>query len=512
MEIVADCQDYQLIKDKLSDRVWRLNNLYYIVDKKGRKVKFKLNWAQEKLLKNMWYFNVILKARQLGFTTFILIYFLDSCLFNSNHAAGVIAHTQDSAEDLFKNKVKFAYDNLPDWLKKLVKATEDSAKKLAFSNGSSFTVGVSLRSGTFQKLLISEYGKVSAKDPGKAKEIKTGALNTVEVGQQIFIESTAEGKSGEFYDICETSRKNEDDARPKTRLDPKFHFFAWFDNPEYALTDEESENVVISAEDEKYLRKFPHLTINQKAWYVVKKSTMKKDMKQEYPSTPNEAFEGSMEGAYFTKQMAQIRENGQITNVPYDSRYPVYTWWDIGQTRDMMAVWFFQYVEGRYNFIEYHESNAETTGSDGWDYYAKLLKETGYNFEKHVWPHDGNKRIQGKKVQTSKEIAEECGIRPIKVTKRTSNVHDDVTNFCRPILTKCYFDAKNCASGIIHLDNYKRRYDRINGMYLKEPEHNEASHCADGFRTFAMNVEKILKEKKQSDFDRPLGSRVKWKG
>ena len=31
----------------LADRHWRLNNLYWIVDAHGQKVKFKMNWAQE---------------------------------------------------------------------------------------------------------------------------------------------------------------------------------------------------------------------------------------------------------------------------------------------------------------------------------------------------------------------------------------------------------------------------------------------------------------------------------
>jgi hypothetical protein len=110
---------------------------------------------QEELYKNLWHFNVILKARQLGCTTFTLIYFLDSCLFNSNHAAGIIAHTQYDAENLFKNKVKFAYDNLPEWLKKERPTKSASASTLTFSNDSYITVGLSLRSGTFQKVLVS---------------------------------------------------------------------------------------------------------------------------------------------------------------------------------------------------------------------------------------------------------------------------------------------------------------------------------------------------------------------
>ena len=162
---MEQAQTYQKIKDKLSCRKWRISNLYYIKDKKGNKVLFKPNWAQQHLYDNLHYFNVILKARQLGFTTFVMIYFLDACLFNDNHSAGIIAHTQNDATDLFDNKIKYAYDNLPEWLRNARKAESNSARKLSFNNGSQIYTGVSLRSGTLQKLLVSEYGKISAKYP-----------------------------------------------------------------------------------------------------------------------------------------------------------------------------------------------------------------------------------------------------------------------------------------------------------------------------------------------------------
>ncbi len=178
----------------------RLNTLYYIQDKSGKKIRFKLNWTQQELYNNVWYCNVILKARQLGISTFICLLFLDRCLFNSNKSAGIIAHTMDDAQQLFR-KIKFAYDCLPEAIKKEITCDNDTAQMLKFSNGSSLRVGTSLRSSTFQYLHISEFGKICAKYPDKAEEIITGSLNTVAPGQYIFIESTAEGRDGYFYNI-----------------------------------------------------------------------------------------------------------------------------------------------------------------------------------------------------------------------------------------------------------------------------------------------------------------------
>lgn len=486
MTLTAEAQDYQRLKDLLSNREWRLNNLYYIKDKSGNRVLLKMNLAQQWLYSALWYFNVILKARQLGFTTFILIYFLDACLFNGNHAAGVIAHTKDDAQDLFDNKVKFAYDNLPDWLKKEISASTDSAKKLVFSNGSSFTVGTSLRSGTYQKLLVSEYGKVSAKYPEKAREIKTGALNTVEIGQQVFVESTAEGKSGEFFDLCEMARKLRDMNRQLTRAEPKFHFFAWFDNPDYALPDHEVALTPIPDDVSKYLDTMPTLTPNQRAWYAAKAAIMGPDMKREFPSTPEEAFEGSLEGAFYTNEMAKARRDGRIRKLIMDPAHPVFTFWDLG-LNDQMSILFGQIINNQPYFIDYHESNNE-----GWGYYAKLLQDKGYIYAKHFFPHDGNKRIRGAKVTTDREMAQELGIRPIEVVPVTTSVAADIRNYCKPTLALSTFDEENCSLIITRLDNYRKKWDKAVSMFTEEPLHDEASHGADAFRTAAVAFRKNM--------------------
>lgn len=477
-------QIIEAIKTKLKDKLWRLNNLYYIKDKAGKRVKFRLNWAQDSYHHAKHFFNVILKARQLGFSTFTLIDYLDDCLFSSNIAAGVIADTKDNAEDLFKNKVKFAYDNLPDWLKAERTATQDSARQLVFNNGSSFTIGTSLRSGTYQRLLVSEYGKISAKFPEKAREIKTGALNTVEAGQRITVESTAEGKTGEFFELCEQARKLKD--KPNlTRLQPKMHFYAWFDNPEYKLTDEETILTSISKEIQTYLEPF-NLTQNQIAWYAAKEAIMGDDMRREYPSTAEEAFEGSLEGAYYTRQMAELRKSNQITFVPYDRSYTVSTYWDIGKTRDQSSILFCQEINNKKCFIDYEERTNIT-----WDSYAILLKDKGYNYKTHYWPHDGNyKQVLQSEILTAKQLAERAGISPIVVIPVTKSVQDDIKNYCLPLLPQIWIDETKCALFIRRLDNYRKKWDKINSMWMEEHVHDEASHGADAFRTFAVQQAK----------------------
>lgn len=473
------------MKEKLKDRHWRLNNLYYIKDKSGKKIKFQCNWAQLDLYSNLHYFNVILKARQLGFTTFIMIYFLDACLFNSNHSAGVIAHTLDDAMKIFKEKVKFAYDNLPEWLKDARGAKSDSARTLEFDNGSSIYVGTSLRSGTYQKLLVSEYGKLSAKYPEKAREVKTGALNTIEAGQQIFIESTAEGKVGEFYTVCEQARKLKDSGRELARIEPKFFFYAWWQNPDYVASAEETKRVTIKAELQEYFEELEKRNIKlskeQKAWYVLKEAQQGEDIRQEYPSLPEEAFQGSLKGAFYTEEMKYLRASNRFRKGLYDPRHGVYTYWDLGHN-DLMTCLFYQFIDGQHRFIDYHEANNE-----GWAYYANMLQRKGYNYIRHYFPHDGNRRMRGAVLQSDREVAQGQGIRPIEVTNRTKDVWKDIQQHCKPMLRQTWWDEERCAQIILHLDNYRKKWSKADSMYMQEAVHDDASHGCDAFRTWAVN-------------------------
>ena len=135
-----------LLTEQFTNWRWRLNNLYHIIDEDGRKVLFKMNWAQVALFEKMHYMNTILKARQLGFSTFIQIFMLDACLFNENVACATTAHTLDAAQAIFSSKIKYPYEHLPDALKSGIYATKSTTLELELSNNSSIKVGTPPRS------------------------------------------------------------------------------------------------------------------------------------------------------------------------------------------------------------------------------------------------------------------------------------------------------------------------------------------------------------------------------
>ena len=463
----------------LGDPIWRLNNLYWIVDKSGQRVKFKPNIQQQALLTGMWYLNLILKARQLGMTTFILIFMLDRCLFNSDTKAGVIAHNREDAQKFFREKLKYAYDNLPEWLQSALAAKSDRAGELVFTNGSSITVGTSMRSSSLQYLHISEFGKVCAKYPDKAREIVTGALNAVEAGQFVFIESTAEGQQGYFYDYCTVAERMALEKRSLTKLDYKLFFFPWWENPDYSLEGE----VIETQEMTEYFDGLIHhegiyLSQGQRNWYIKKLVTQGDDMKREFPSTIKEAFEQSIQGAYYAKEMDAVRNEGRLRKLPYEPALPVYVFFDLGR-HDYTAMWFMQDYRGQYRFIRYYQNNNESI-----QYHIKKLQEYGYIYDTLYLPHDANVTdLSRADNKTRADIIRGMGYK-VEVVDRVPYKAEAI-QAVRDVLPKCYFDEENAVGGVASLDGFKKEWNDKLGVWRDEPVRNDAKHGADAFEQFA---------------------------
>ena len=475
-------QSATTLKALLADRDWRMNNLYRIQDKAGQVVTFRMNESQARFWEAMWWLNVILKDRQRGFSTLIAMLILDSCLFTPHTQAGVIDITLPDAKKKL-DKIRFAYDGLPEQVKEAIPLTTDAKESLEWANGSRVDVSTSHRGGTLQILHVSEFGKIAARKPEVAREIKTGAFNTVAPGNLIIVESTAEGRDGAFFEMCRDAQAMRDAGAQLTLLDFKFHFFGWWMGTENQLP---AHAVHGPAEVGDYLdgieaRIGESIGPDKRAWYAKKSRQQGDDMKREYPSTPEEAFEAAIEGAYYAKAMQRLRKEGRITTVPYDAGYPVDTLWDLGMD-DSMTIIFRQRIGMQNRLIDYLEASGE-----GLAYYARELDKRGYKYGTHFMPHDASQRELGTGIRRQ-DKAEELGIRPIEVVTRPRDIDAVLAGVeaGRSFLSTCVIDQVKCAKLIDCLDNYRREWDERLGAFKRTPLHNWASHGADALRTGAV--------------------------
>lgn len=295
-------QNEQHPKPTFTSRLWRLENLYFIKDKNGKVVKFKLKKSQRKLLDNLHTRNIILKARQLGMSTFIAILFLDECLFKPNTSAAIVADKIENGKNIFK-KVEFAWDNLNTMLKEQlgIASNSDSTSEMSWTNGSSFKVGTTLHSGTYQCLHISEYGPLCNQSPEKAEDVKKSALPTVPSdGGLVFIESTAEGEGNDFHQLCidamDLQAKTKTENRALFPMEYRFHFFPWFEEEAYRVSGDVKIAPALTRYFDDLERRLSTpdrpllIAKEQRNWYALTERELKGRMKEQHPSTPDEAF------------------------------------------------------------------------------------------------------------------------------------------------------------------------------------------------------------------------------
>lgn len=478
----------------LGNPEWRLANLYTIMvkgegDDPDLVLPFRPNRAQRRFMSRLWHRNVILKARQLGFTTLIALVWLDHALFVPNSRCGIIAQDQEAAAVIFRDKVKFAYDHLPAWLREACPLERDSASELLFAhNNSSVRVATSMRSGTIHRLHVSEFGKICAKYPDKAREVVTGSFQAVPQSGIIVVESTAEGQDGEFYKMVQRALAFQEQGKELTERDYRMHFFPWFEEPTYTL--ESWESVTITDKDRAYFARIEAeagvtLAPGQRAWYVnLREAEFAGDeslMWQEYPSTPQEAFQVSTEGVYYATQLADARKSGRICRVPVIDA-PVDTIWDVGRS-DSTAIWFFQAVAQEYRFIRYHEANNEKLG-----YYIKYLQDTGYLFGKHYLPHDAAHQRLSDTNKSTEEMLNDLGLDNTIIVDRILDEQVGIQQ-TRKAFPSFVFDEEGCAIGLRRLAGFKRGWNKVLGAWRSDPEQNDCVHGADALRQLGQALE-----------------------
>lgn len=291
-----------------------------IKTKSGMVVPFRLNDAQRKLYavaKRQQDAGkpvrlIILKARQLGFSTLTEGLIFHACATRRNVNALIVAHREDATANLFRMS-KLFYDELPAPVKPMLRAS--NAQELVFENPSKLRSEREARPGlrsrircataggrgigrsdTLQCVHLSEYAFWPDGADGKASTL-AGILQAVPSlpGTMVVIESTANGFE-DFKERWDAAVAGENDFEPV--------FFAWFENPEYSMP------VVPGTEwtpEERDLKAAYQLTDEQlqwRRWCIANNCGGSLDMfRQEYPASPGEAFLHSGTGVFDNEQI-----------------------------------------------------------------------------------------------------------------------------------------------------------------------------------------------------------------
>lgn len=191
-------------------------------------------------------------------------------------------------------------------------------------------------------------------------------------------------------------------------------------------------------------------------------------------------FAAALVGAYYGKEMAQAHEKGRISIVEADPSVPVGTAWDLG-IDDSTAIWFWQLVGREIRIVNYLEfSNLGLS-----DIVREIVK-LDYFLGEHLLPHDAAHRELGTGV-TRQETLRKLGLKNTRIVPKLSL--EDGINATRLLIKKCWFDKEKCGRGITALENYERKWDEKNKIFMSRPLHNWCSHGSDAFRTLAVGLD-----------------------
>jgi hypothetical protein len=184
-------------------------------------------------------------------------------------------------------------------------------------------------------------------------------------------------------------------------------------------------------------------------------------------------------GQFYNKAINDMRLDGRLSLVSYDSRHPVYTAWDFGWNHPCCVI-FFQYINGTVRIFEYIEKT-QTSLED----MVRLVLAKPYVYKTHLGPHDSRVHEFGTGA-TRIEIAASLGIDFTIVPD--VGVEDGIAT-AQSVLKRCWIDEPHCARLVKCLENYRAKRDEKNNTYSRTPVQDWATDAADSFRYLAVSLD-----------------------
>ena len=206
------------------------------------------------------------------------------------------------------------------------------------------------------------------------------------------------------------------------------------------------------------------------------------------------SFEAAILGAYWGKEMLLAEQQGRICDVPVNWDLPVQTAWDIG-VDDAMAIWCFQVYPDHLDIVDYYEGHGM-----GFDSYCTWLDARGYHGVDWM-PHDAKVREAGAPgARTRIETLFTLGRKPELAPDQSLM---DGINAGRKTIPFARFDKARTAQGLECLRSYRTEWDEKARAFKKTPDHNWASHGADGWRCLSLSWRAPMREPEEKKL--PIG-------
>jgi hypothetical protein len=279
--------------------------------REGWTAPLKANAAQRAFERRRGERNIVLKARQMGMTTWVAARFFLKTITRPGTLTLQVAHTQESAEEIFRIVHRFL-DWLPEELREgPLRTSRANARQIVFPemDAQYRVVSAGERSAgrglTVQNLHCSEL----ARWPGDPGETLAGLRAALAPGAEVILESTPDGVGGCFH---EEWRKAGETGMVR-------HFFPWWMEGRYRGAAVDAASLT---KEELELMGRHRLNLGQIAYRRQIRADFRSLARQEYAEDEESCFLASGESVFELEAIetrlatmaspAELRRNGEL--------------------------------------------------------------------------------------------------------------------------------------------------------------------------------------------------------
>jgi hypothetical protein len=310
----------QLLRWREDPRLF-IERFCYIRDKQRQTVPLLFNPAQDDYYRHLTHRDLILKPRQVGFTTFNCARFLADTLLHGNTYSAIVAHNIESTETIFEI-VTFLWNRLPEWWHINHPPSRASKGELYWPTlNSRFYVGTSGsltfgRGQTINNLLCSEVAHWR-----RAQEALASLFAAVPLTGTVVLESTPNGVGNYFYDLWQEARRGESDFAS--------HFYVWWEDPTYRLVGDPLG--VLTSEEQDLVRRYG-LDDKQIRWRRRMQREHRTQFAQEFPEDAQSCFLANGGCCFSTAALLEMEARARpMPSRSIESPLPYHRWYQGGQ-------------------------------------------------------------------------------------------------------------------------------------------------------------------------------------
>lgn len=194
-----------------------------------------------------------------------------------------------------------------------------------------------------------------------------------------------------------------------------------------------------------------------------------------------------IDGAYYSLELLQMKNENRIRFIPYDPMLKVHTVWDLG-IDDSMAVGFWQKTAKDITLIDYYENEGFGL-KHYWDMIEDKRVNKKYLYGTYYLPHDARHRMLTADGNTVEQEFQKLGMSKTEIIP-VGDVQLGIQRV-RLMFPKMFISEQPCVQFLNCIRNYRKKWDDKLLKYHDQPIHDWTSHGADMLRYTASVYERM---------------------